>query len=98
MAANLKLIIQIPIALVLLTGCGIISLAETPAGWGSGAGKAGAEMWIEQNGSDGYPSAKGIAVYCVSIAEEGQKNFDWNYTQAMAASEACTDAFVEGLG
>jgi hypothetical protein len=97
MVVNLKLLAQVPLAVLILTGCGVISVAETPAGWGSGAGKTGAEMWNEQNGGSGYPSAEGVAAYCVSIAEDGQKRFDWNYTQALAATDACTEAFVEGL-
>ena len=97
MAVDFKQIVLIPIALSLLTGCGIISVAETPAGWGSRAGRAGAEMWIEDHGRDGYPSAKGIATYCVSIAEEGLSKFDWDFEQAIAASDACTEAFAKGL-
>ncbi len=98
MAANRKLIFQIPIILGLLSGCGFVGATVTPESWGSQAGKDGAELWIQENGQGNWPSVDSAAAFCVAIAEEGLKIFEWSYAQVMEASDSCTEAFVKGLG
>jgi hypothetical protein len=79
-----------------LSGCGIV-VSESPESWGSKSGADGAKLWIEQEGTSVYPSAEGVAGFCVSMTEEGQKKFNWTYEEVFASTEACSKAFVDGL-
>jgi hypothetical protein len=36
-------------------------------------------------------------MYCVSISESGQKDFNWTFQQQIQSTDACTEAFVDGL-
>ena len=81
-----------------LSGCGVVEVAESPKSWGAAGGSYGAEKWIENNPSGGFPSSDSVAAYCVSIAESGQKEFNWTIQQIFESTEACSEAFVQGLG
>jgi hypothetical protein len=89
--------ILIPVLFVFtLSGCGIV-FSESPESWGSKSGSDGAKLWIEKQGSSVYPSSEGVASFCVTMGEEGQKRYDWTFEEQFASTEACTSAFVDGL-
>jgi len=79
-----------------LSGCGI-EFSESPESWGSKSGRDGAKLWIEKEGTSVYPSAEGAAGFCASMAEEGQKKFNWTIEEVLASSDACAEAFVAEL-
>lgn len=97
MLVNLRNQTVLIAALFGLTGCGAVELVVTPESWGSGAGRYGAEEWTKRNGSGNYPTAEGIAMYCVTISEDGLKKHNWTFEQQLRSTEACNKAFVEGL-
>jgi hypothetical protein len=97
MPANLKSLMLGFFLIVSLSGCGIIEAVETPSSWGESGGSYGAEEWVEKNGKGLLPTTDSAALFCVSIAESGQKKFNWNFQQTIEATDACTRAFVDGL-
>jgi hypothetical protein len=82
----------------LVSGCSFAETPPTPKQWGKGAGEYGSKQWLEEKGNGVFPSAEGIATYCVNISEDGLKNYDWTIAQAYESTQACTDAFSRGLG
>ena len=97
MLVNLKKIILVFVLIGTLSGCGVIEVVETPESWGARGGRYGAEEWIKNNGRDQFPSSDSAALYCVSIVESGRDKFNWNFQQTIESTNACTEAFVEGL-
>jgi uncharacterized protein YceK len=80
-----------------LSGCGVVQVAESPESWGAAGGSYGAEEWTKTEPNGVYPSSDSVATYCVSIAESGQKKFNWTIQQVFESTDACSKAFVEGL-
>lgn len=97
MRANHKFIILGFLIIGTLCSCGIIKVSESPESWGTSGGSYGAKQWTETNADGDYPTSDSVAMYCVSIGETGQKKFNWTYEQLVKSTDACTDAFVEGL-
>ena len=79
-----------------LSGCGVVEVAESPESWGAAGGSYGAKNWLETNPGS-WPTSDSVAAYCVSIAETGQKKFNWTVQQVFESTDACSEAFVEGL-
>ena len=73
-----------------------VAVSETPESWGASGGKYGAEKWVEE-GNESWPTSDSVALFCVSISEEGQKKFNWTFQQQIESSDACSRAFVDGL-
>jgi hypothetical protein len=96
MLANPKQIFIGVFLTLTLSGCGI-EFSESPESWGSKSGAGGAKAWIEKEGASVYPNVDGVAAYCASMAEEGQKKFNWTVEQVFASSDACAEAFVAEL-
>jgi hypothetical protein len=96
MLVSLRKILSGVFLMVALSGCGIV-FEESPVSWGSTSGTDGAKLWIEKEGSSVYPSSDGVAAFCVSMSEEGQKKFNWTVEEVFASTDACAEAFVEGL-
>ena len=96
MPVSLRKILSGVFLIVALSGCGIV-FEESPESWGTRSGTDGAKMWIEKEGSSDFPSSESLAAFCVSMGEAGQKEFNWTYEEQWASTEACTEAFVEGL-
>lgn len=97
MPANPKFLALTFILTCSLSGCGVVEVAESPESWGASGGSYGAEQWLQTEASGVYPSSDSVAMYCVSIGESGQKKFNWTYEQLVRSTDACTEAFVEGL-
>jgi len=97
MLANLRLTGVLATVLWTGTGCGMVELVTTPESWGTGAGEYGAKEWVKINGENNYPSAESIAMYCVTVSEDGMKKNSWTFQQQLRSTEACNKAFVEGL-
>jgi uncharacterized protein YceK len=97
MPANPKFIVLGFLITSALSGCGVIEVAESPESWGTAGGSYGAKQWLETETSGLYPSSDSVAVYCVSIAETGQKKFNWTLQQVIESTDACSEAFVQGL-
>lgn len=96
MPANLKFLLFGLMLTSTLTGCGFVAVSETPESWGASGGKYGAEKWVEE-GNESWPTSDSVALFCVSISEEGQKKFNWTFQQQLESSDACSRAFVDGL-
>jgi hypothetical protein len=96
MPVSLRKILFGVFLMVALSGCGI-QFEESPESWGSTSGTDGAKLWIEKEGSSVYPSSDGVAAFCVSMSEEGQKKFNWTVEEIYASTDACAKAFVDGL-
>ena len=97
MPANLKVLLFGFILTCTLSGCGAIEKVNTPESWGASGGSYGAKQWIETHGKGVWPSTDSASIYCVTIAEEGQKKFSWTFEQALKSADACVKAFVDGL-
>ena len=97
MPANRKFLFVGLILTCTLSGCGVVQVAESPESWGASGGSYGAKQWLETNTSGIYPSSDSVAVYCVRIAETGQKKFNWTMQQVFKSTDACAEAFVQGL-
>jgi hypothetical protein len=97
MPVNLRNLLMGSILVFTLTGCGVIEVAETPESWGARAGSYGAEEWVKKEGKGIFPTSDSVAMYCVSISESGQKDFNWTFQQQIQSTDACTEAFVDGL-
>ena len=80
-----------------LSGCGVVEIAESPESWGAAGGSYGAKSWLETNPGS-WPTSDSVAMYCVSITETGQKKFNWTVQQVFESTDACSEAFVDGLG
>jgi uncharacterized protein YceK len=96
MPANPKFLVFGFLITFTLSGCGVVTVAESPESWGADGGSYGAKNWLETN-PDSWPSSDSVAAYCVSIAETGQKKFNWTLQQVYESTDACSEAFVEGL-
>jgi uncharacterized protein YceK len=81
----------------ILSGCGLVAVTETPESWGASGGSYGAEQWVEVEKNKSWPTAESLALFCVSIAEQGQKKFNWTFAQQLKSTTACNRAFVDGL-
>ena len=79
-----------------LTSCTIASSISTPRGWGTEAGKYGSSEWVKGHPGE-YPTSESIATYCVSVAEQGQRKYNWTISAQMTSSDSCVSAFVKGL-
>lgn len=79
-----------------LAGCALVSSTSTPQGWGTAAGSYGSAEWMKLHPGE-YPTSESIAMYCVSIAEDGQKKYDWTIANQMKSSDSCVSSFVKGL-
>ena len=97
MPVNLNKFFSGLILLCILTGCGVIEIAKTPKSLGEEAGRYGAEEWVKREGKGIWPSSDSVAVYCVSISEAGQKEYNWTLQQQIQSTDACTTAFVDSL-
>ena len=97
MPVNPKFLVFGLILAIALSGCGFVAVSETPESWGASGGNYGAKRWIEDESKNGWPSSEGVALFCVNIAEEGQKEFNWTFQQQLDSTDACTKAFVDGL-
>lgn len=97
MLANPKFLFFGLLVTYTLSGCGVIEIAETPKSWGANGGSYGAKQWIERQGSGVYPSSDSVALYCVSVGETGQKKFNWTFEQQRKSTDACAEAFLDGL-
>jgi len=97
MPANRKFLFIGFILTCALSGCGVVEVAESPESWGASGGSYGAEEWMKTETSGAYPSSDSLAAYCVSIAETGQKKYNWTIQQVFESTDACNKAFVEGL-
>ena len=82
--------------MITLSGCGVVAVSETPESWGVSGGRYGSEQWLEE-GNQSFPTAESLALFCVTVAEEGQKKFEWTFQQQLDSTDACTKAFVDGL-
>ncbi len=98
MLVNPKKPIVLVMSGLLLVSCSFVETPPTPKEWGYGAGQYASEEWIKKNGTNKYPSAEGMAMFCVNISEDGQKNYDWTVAEAYDSTMACTEAFAKGLG
>ena len=98
MLVNLKWLIVLIMSSLLLVSCSFVETPPTPQEWGNGAGQYASEEWIKKNGENKYPTADSIALYCVNISEDGQKNYDWTVSETYDSTMACTEAFAKGLG
>ena len=81
-----------------VSGCSFVEIPPTPQEWGTEAGNYASEEWIKKNGSSNYPTADSIAMYCVNIAEDGQKKYDWTISEGYESTQACVKAFAQRLG
>lgn len=97
MPANRKVIVLGFLITSVLSGCGVVEVAESPESWGAAGGSYGAKQWRETETSGLYPSSDSVAAYCVSIAETGQKKFNWTIQQVVKSTDSCAEAFVKGL-
>ena len=97
MPVNLRNLLFGSILLFTLAGCGVIEIAETPESWGTRAGSYGAEEWVKNEGKGIFPTSDSVAMYCVSVSESGQKDFNWTFQQLVQSTDACAEAFVDGL-
>ena len=96
MPANPKFLVFGFLITCTLSGCGVVEVAESPESWGAAGGSYGAKNWLETNPGS-WPTSDSVAAYCVSIAETGQKKFIWTVQQVFESTDACSEAFVEGL-
>ena len=80
----------------LLASCSLVPVSESPESWGTAGGKYGAQEWKKSHPND-FPTTESAALFCVSIAEEGSKKFEWTYAQQIDSSDACVKSFVSGL-
>ena len=97
MLASHKAILIVGPLLVSLSGCSAVLVSETPESWGKGAGEYAASEWIKNNGSGNWPTTDSTAIYCITISDDGQKKYGWDFQQHLASVDACTKAFVNGL-
>ena len=96
MPANPKFLVFGFLITCTLSGCGVVEVAESPESWGAAGGSYGAKNWLETNPGS-WPTSDSVAAYCVSIAETGQKKFNWTVQQVFESTDACSEAVVEGL-
>jgi len=96
MPANRKLLVFVLLITFTLSSCGVIEVAESPESWGTAGGSYGAKNWLETNPGS-WPTSDSVAAYCVSVAETGQKKFNWTMQQVFKSTDACAEAFVDGL-
>ena len=97
MPVNRKVLFAILPLLFCLTGCGAVEFVDSPESWGKQGGEYGSTEWVKLNGAGTYPNENGVAMYCVTVGEDGQKKYGWNIEQAMSSTDACVTAFVAGL-
>jgi len=97
MPVNHKISLAVVPLLICLTGCSAVQLVESPESWGKSAGEYGASEWVKNNGSGNWPTSDSVAIYCITISDDGQKEYGWDFQQHTASVEACTRAFVDGL-
>ena len=84
--------------LICLTSCGAVQIVdESPESWGKSAGEYASSEWVSKSGRGNLPTSDSTAMYCITISDEGQKEYDWTYEQHLSSVDACIEAFVKGL-
>jgi hypothetical protein len=98
MPVNHKILLAMLPLLICLTGCGAVQIInESPESWGKSAGEYASLEWVSNNGRGNLPTSDSTAMYCITISDEGQKEYDWTYEQHLSSVDACIEAFVKGL-
>ena len=98
MPVNRKIFLAILPLLICLTSCGAVQIVdESPESWGKSAGEYAALEWVSKNGRGNFPATDSTAIYCITISDEVQKEYDWTYEQHLSSVDACIEAFVKGL-